>query len=104
MSATASLARFPFDNTYARELDGFYVAWKPEAPPAPRMLRFNAGLARELGLDADALNSEYGARVFSGTELPEGAQPLAQAYAGHQFGGFVPQLGDGRAVLLGEVI
>jgi uncharacterized protein YdiU (UPF0061 family) len=68
------------------------------------MLRFNDALARELGLDVEALNSAYGARVFSGTDVPEGAQPLAQAYAGHQFGRFVPQLGDGRAVLLGEVI
>jgi uncharacterized protein YdiU (UPF0061 family) len=68
------------------------------------MLRFNDSLARELGLEADALNSAHGAQVFSGSEVPAGAEPLAQAYAGHQFGGFVPQLGDGRAVLLGEVI
>jgi uncharacterized protein YdiU (UPF0061 family) len=104
MSTPTSLALFRFDNTYARNLDGFYVPWKPAAASAPRMLRFNDSLARELGLDAEALNSAYGARVFSGAEVPAGAEPLAQAYAGHQFGGFVPQLGDGRAVLLGEVV
>jgi len=104
MSTPTAPALFRFDNTYARDLDGFYVPWKPVAASAPQMLRFNDSLARELGLEADALNSAYGARVFSGTEVPAGANPLAQAYAGHQFGGFVPQLGDGRAVLLGEVI
>ena len=104
MSTPTSLSLFPFDNTYARDLEGFYTSWKPAAVSAPRMLRFNDGLARALGLDAEALNSDQGARIFSGCEVPAGAQPLAQAYAGHQFGGFVPQLGDGRAVLLGEVI
>src|SRR5213594_436427 len=97
-------ARFAFDNSYARDLDGFYVRCKPAASSSPRMLQFNDSLARELGLEAEALNSAYGVRIFSGTEIAEGAEPLAQAYAGHQFGGFVPQLGDGRAVLLGEVI
>jgi uncharacterized protein YdiU (UPF0061 family) len=61
-------------------------------------------LAEELGLDADVLDSEEGAKIFAGNTIPEGAVPLAQAYAGHQFGGFVPQLGDGRTLLLGEVI
>jgi uncharacterized protein YdiU (UPF0061 family) len=65
---------------------------------------FNRGLAEELGLDAGVLDSDEGARIFAGNETPEGALPLAQAYAGHQFGGFVPQLGDGRALLLGELI
>ena len=68
------------------------------------LLRFNSPLAEELGLNAGKLNSNLAAQIFSGTELPAGAQPLAQAYAGHQFGGFVSQLGDGRALLLGEVI
>ena len=68
------------------------------------MLCFNRALAEELGLDADALDDERGAAVFSGNEVPEGATPIAQAYAGHQFGGFSPSLGDGRALLLGEVI
>src|SRR5262245_41188804 len=93
-----------FDNTYARELEGLYVPWKAAQVARPRLVKFNCGLAEELGLDADALDSERGARIFAGNEIPEGAAPLAQAYAGHQFGGFVPQLGDRRALLLGEEI
>jgi len=104
VSNNSGAARFPFDNTYARELDGFYVPWKAAQVAQPRMVKFNRELAEELGLDADALDAEEGARIFAGNETPEGAVPLAQAYAGHQFGGFVPQLGDGRALLLGEVI
>ena len=95
---------FVFDNSYARELDGFYAPWQPERPPAARLLRLNRGLAAELGLDAEALASPQGLAVLSGSAVPAGAQPLAQAYAGHQFGGFSPQLGDGRALLLGEVV
>jgi uncharacterized protein YdiU (UPF0061 family) len=95
---------FAFDNTYARELEGFYVPWKATQVARPRLVKFNRELTEDLGLDADALDSERGARIFAGNEIPEGAAPLAQAYAGHQFGGFVPQLGDGRALLLGEVI
>jgi len=72
--------------------------------PQPALLRFNRALADELGLDARALEGEAGAAIFAGNELPSGATPIAQAYAGHQFGGFSPQLGDGRALLLGEVI
>lgn len=97
-------ARFAVENTYARELEGFYVPWKAAQVARPRLVMFNRELAEELGLDAGALDSEEGARIFTGNETPEGALPLAQAYAGHQFGGFVPQLGDGRALLLGEVI
>ena len=97
-------ARFAFDNTYARELEGFYVTWKAAQVAQPRLVKLNSELAEELGLDAGALDSEEGARIFAGNETPQGAAPLAQAYAGHQFGGFVPQLGDGRALLLGEVI
>jgi len=100
MSAVA----FPFDNTYARDLQGFYVPWKPKAAPAPKLLFLNHALAGELGLDAAALDGPHGAALFAGNTLPEGAEPIAQVYAGHQFGGFSPQLGDGRAVLLGEVI
>jgi uncharacterized protein YdiU (UPF0061 family) len=95
---------FRFDNSYARELDGFHVAWQPAAVPAPRLLFLNRELAGELGLDAAALDDQAAAAVFSGNALPEDAQPIAQAYAGHQFGGFSPQLGDGRALLLGELI
>jgi uncharacterized protein YdiU (UPF0061 family) len=95
---------FVFDNTYAQELEGFYVPWKAAAVAQPCLVKLNRGLAQELGLDADALDSEEGARIFAGNEIPDGAAPLAQAYAGHQFGGFVSQLGDGRALLLGEVV
>jgi len=98
------MPHFAFDNTFARELPGAYVAWKPATAPAPRLLFLNVPLADELGLDSAALVGETGAALFAGNVLPEGAEPLAQAYAGHQFGGFSPQLGDGRALLLGEVI
>jgi uncharacterized protein YdiU (UPF0061 family) len=101
---TAGSDAFAFDNSYARELPGFYVEWRPAAVPAPRLLKLNRALAWELGLDADAFDGETGAEIFAGNRVPEGASPLAQAYAGHQFGGFSPQLGDGRALLLGEVI
>jgi serine/tyrosine/threonine adenylyltransferase len=93
----------PFDNTYARDLPGTFVAQVPAKAPAPRLLRLNHALAAELGLDPARLEHEA-AMIFSGAVLPDGAQPIAQAYAGHQFGGFSPQLGDGRALLLGEVI
>jgi len=96
--------RFSFDNSYARELEGCYATWSPSTAPRPTLLRFNDALARELGLDPDAFTHERSAAIFSGNEVPAGASPLAQAYAGHQFGGFSPQLGDGRALLLGEVI
>jgi len=100
----SAAAGFVFDNTYARELEGSYVTWKAAPVARPRLVKLNRELAEELGLDAGALDSEEGARIFAGNETPEGAAPLAQAYAGHQFGGFVPQLGDGRVLLLGEVI
>jgi protein adenylyltransferase len=95
---------FNFDNSFARTFEGFYVSCKAAPAVAPKLLQFNHALAEELGLDPVALDSEAGAAVFSGNAIPEGAEPLAQAYAGHQFGGFAPQLGDGRALLLGEVI
>ncbi len=98
------MLHIPFDNTYARDLPGFYAAWKPAAAPAPSLLFLNHALAHELGLDAAALGGPEGVALFAGNALPDGAEPLAQAYAGHQFGGFSPQLGDGRALLLGEVI
>jgi len=93
-----------FDNTYARELEGLFVEWQPARVKSPRLVFLNRPLAEELGMDVPALSGEQGASVFAGNAVPEGAQPLAQAYAGHQFGGFSPQLGDGRALLLGEVI
>ena len=100
----AAVAPFRLESSYARELEGFSVPWRPQAAPAPKSLFFNASLAEELGLDVAALAGEAGAELFAGNAVPEGAEPIAQAYAGHQFGGFSPQLGDGRAILLGEVI
>jgi uncharacterized protein YdiU (UPF0061 family) len=100
----SAAAGFAFDNTYARELEGFYVPWKAAQVARPRLVKLNRELAEELALDAGALDSAEGARIFAGNQIPEGAAPLAQAYAGHQFGGFVRQLGDGRALLLGEVV
>ncbi len=97
-------ASLTLDNSYARELEGFSVPWRPEASPSPKTLFFNAPLSEELGLAVATLSGEAGTALFAGNALPEGAEPIAQAYAGHQFGGFSPQLGDGRAVLLGEVI
>ena len=101
MTATAA---FRFDNSYARDLKEFAVPWRPAAVPAPKWLFFNRALAEELGLDVAALDGDAGAALFAGNAVPDGAEPIAQAYAGHQFGGFSPQLGDGRALLLGEVI
>lgn len=107
MLSTATPPIFRFDNSYARDLGGLYTAWKPSQAPAPHLLFLNQPLAGELGLDAAAfaaLAGDAGAALFAGNAVPEGAEPLAQAYAGHQFGGFSPQLGDGRALLLGEVL
>ena len=95
---------FSFDNTYARDLEGLYVPWKAAAVAQPKLIKLNHALAEELGLNAAALDTPEGALIFSGNQLPPGATTIAQAYAGHQFGGFSPQLGDGRALLLGEVI
>jgi uncharacterized protein YdiU (UPF0061 family) len=95
---------FSFDNSYARELPGCYVAWPPAPVKAPRLLFVNRALAHELGLDLAAHDDAALAALFSGNALPAGATPIAQAYAGHQFGNFSPQLGDGRALLIGEVI
>ena len=103
-STPSATPLFSFDNSYARELPGMYVAWPPASAPAPRLLWLNEPLARELGLDPQALRGDEGAALFAGNRLPAGATPIAQAYAGHQFGGFSPQLGDGRALLLGELI
>jgi uncharacterized protein YdiU (UPF0061 family) len=93
-----------FDNSYSRLPERFHVRLAPEPVSGPRLLRINRPLAEELGLGALADDPERAAEVFSGNRLPEGAEPIAAAYAGHQFGNFVPQLGDGRAILLGEVI
>jgi uncharacterized protein YdiU (UPF0061 family) len=88
---------------YAALPDHFYARLGPTPVTAPRLIRFNHPLAAELGLDVAQLDDAALAEVFAGNRVPPGAQPLAMAYAGHQFGHFVPQLGDGRALLLGEV-
>ncbi len=92
-----------FDNSFARLPGILHVRMDPAPVRAPRLVLFNRPLAQTLGLDAEALAGEAGAEVFAGNRLPEGAEPLAQAYAGHQFGHFT-MLGDGRAILLGEQI
>ncbi|KKL23166.1 hypothetical protein LCGC14_2428130, partial [marine sediment metagenome] len=95
--------QFSFDNSYARLPDRFFTRVAPTPVRSPGLMALNRPLARDLGLDPEALYSPEGLAVLSGNALPPGAEPLAQVYAGHQFGGWVPQLGDGRAVLLGEV-
>ena len=101
---TGGMTGMKFDNSFAREMDGFYASCTPESVPAPRWLQFNRALAQDLGLDVEACEGESGLAVFAGNRIPAGGEPLAQAYAGHQFGHFSPQLGDGRAHLLGELL
>jgi serine/tyrosine/threonine adenylyltransferase len=94
----------PFDNTYARLPDTFYERVTPLKVAAPELLRLNDALAQRLRIDPAFLKSPQGVLVLSGNAVAQGSEPIALAYAGHQFGNFVPQLGDGRAVLLGEVL
>jgi len=94
----------PFDNTYARLPERFYARQFPTPVPEPSLIRVNRELAANLSIDAAWLESPDGVLALSGNAVPEGAEPIAQAYAGDQFGHFVPQLGDGRAILLGEVL
>jgi uncharacterized protein YdiU (UPF0061 family) len=93
-----------FDNSFARDMTGFYIPWKGDEVPEPRCVAVNGPLARELGLDPALLETSEAAAILSGSSPAPEASPLAMAYAGHQFGGFAPQLGDGRALLLGELI
>ncbi len=99
-----NLKLFDFDNSYARLPERFYRHWMPTPVSRPRLLVFNYALASELGARSECLDAAQLAEIFAGNRMPEGADPLAMAYAGHQFGHFVPQLGDGRAILLGEVL
>ncbi|MGE2712926.1 protein adenylyltransferase SelO [Mycolicibacterium litorale] len=92
------------DDRFARELPELAVRWKAEEAPDPRLLVLNEPLATELGVNADWLRTPDGVRLLVGNSVPTGATPVAQAYAGHQFGGFAPRLGDGRALLLGEFV
>ena len=96
--------RLPFANTYARLPERFFSRATPAKVRDPRIIAVNRPLAELLGLDAEALASPEGAQIFAGNAVPEGAEPIALAYAGHQFGHFAGQLGDGRAILLGEVV
>jgi protein adenylyltransferase len=96
--------RFPFDNSYAALPEGFFARVAPTPVAAPKLVKLNRPLAVHLGLDPDWLAGPEGVEILAGKRVPDGADPIAMAYAGHQFGHFVPQLGDGRAILLGEVI
>ena len=91
------------DNRFASELPELAISWQAQVPPAPTLVVLNEPVARELGLDPDWLRTPDGVGLLTGTVLPAGAAPVAQVYAGHQFGGLQPRLGDGRALLLGEV-
>ena len=99
-----SSMRIPFDNSYARLPAEFFQRVHPTPVAVPVMIRLNRDLAACLGIDPAELDSPEGLAVLSGNRVADGSDPLAMAYSGHQFGGFSPQLGDGRAILLGEVI
>jgi uncharacterized protein YdiU (UPF0061 family) len=102
MSAAAPLA-VTFERRFATELAEMAIPWKAEEVQDPRLLVLNEPLAAELGFDPDFLGSADGLPLLIGNEVPDGATPVAQAYSGHQFGWFAPRLGDGRALLLGEI-
>lgn len=87
-----------FKNSYIKLGTDFYTKTNPTPVENPQLIKFNKGLAKELGLNVDDLSSEEGVQFFAGNLIAEGSEPLAMAYAGHQFGGFNPQLGDGRAI------
>jgi uncharacterized protein YdiU (UPF0061 family) len=103
-ASTDGAPQIPFDNSYARLSDAFYQRVSPAKVAAPTLLRVNDALARRLRIDPSFLKSPAGIAVLSGNAVARGSETIALAYAGHQFGHFVPQLGDGRAVLLGEVV
>ncbi|MEM9579555.1 MAG: YdiU family protein [Pseudomonadota bacterium] len=94
--------QIPFDNSYARLGNAFSSSQAPEVPSDPRLIAYNDALGAELGIPRSSDHET--ARLFGGAELAQGSEPIAQLYSGHQFGGYNPQLGDGRAVLLGEVL
>jgi uncharacterized protein YdiU (UPF0061 family) len=102
--SVAARSLFAFDDSFVRELEGLYVPWQGAAVPEPRLLALNDELAVDLGVDPEALRADGGVGVLAGNVAPNGASPVAQAYAGHQFGSYSPRLGDGRALLLGEVL
>ncbi|MDG2045750.1 MAG: YdiU family protein [Halioglobus sp.] len=98
------MAPIVFDNSFAGLPGQFYTHQTPAPASAPEAIRVNRHLATQLGIDANWLDSEAGTQVIAGNAVPPGAEPLASVYAGHQFGGYNPQLGDGRAILLGEIL
>jgi serine/tyrosine/threonine adenylyltransferase len=93
-----------FSNSYARLPEHFFARLAPTPVSKPRLIKFNDSLASELGVNASGLEEDELAALFAGNVTPPGAEPIAMAYAGHQFGNFVSQLGDGRAILLGEIL
>jgi serine/tyrosine/threonine adenylyltransferase len=99
-----STPALPFDNSYSRLPEGFFTRVEPARVPEPRLIHMNEPLAELLGIDRSWLRSEAAVRTFAGNEIPAGAEPIATVYAGFQFGAWVPRLGDGRAILLGELI
>ncbi|HYI35568.1 MAG TPA: YdiU family protein [Thermoleophilaceae bacterium] len=102
--SVAAPGLFAWDNSYVRDLEGLYEPWQAATAPQPRLLALNEDLASELGVDPELLREPDGVATLVGNATPAGASPVAQAYAGHQFGGYSPRLGDGRALLLGEVV
>ena len=100
----STAASVSLSHAFADDLPELALPWSAAATPAPRLLALNETLATDLGLDPAHLRTEAGLGLLLGTQVPDGAIPVAQAYAGHQFGGFSPRLGDGRALLLGELI
>ena len=96
--------QFQFDNTYSKLPEHFYARLSPTPVQKPDLIKVNKKLASHLGLNPDLLKTPTGTNILVGNQLPNGAEPLAMVYSGHQFGGWVPQLGDGRAILLGEII
>ena len=98
------MIQIPFNNSYAQLGGDFYVKTHSSSFASPELIIFNHDLGNELGLSDTSLNSPGGAAIFAGNVIPDGAEPLAMAYSGHQFGQFNPQLGDGRAILLGQVV
>ena len=95
---------FPFDNSYGRLPERFFARLDPTPVRAPKLITVNIELATALGLDPQKLSSKDGVEIFAGNKVPAGSDPIAMVYAGHQFGGWSPQLGDGRAILLGELL
>ena len=94
---------FAFENSYAKLPDRFFARLAPTPVREPKLIKLNEALAKDLGLDPNSLSTPEGVEILAGNRVPRGSDPIAMAYAGHQFGNWVPQLGDGRAILLGEV-